>query len=444
MGGKAIGLKTALRVGVPVILWCALLLFARGFVPGLRSRAIRNDFAIYYVSALELRDGIDPYTTAFAPTAKRAGLEIADVTRATEPPFALMVFAPLTHFSPLGAFTLWQTINLISIIGALVLLLRRKSGFTRSTLWTIAALALIYPPVLSHFWYGQSKLPILLMLVLGALLLAHRFDGTAGLILAFAGLLRIYPLVLAGYLLLERRWRALIFMGAGVFAGAIAALVVVGPVTCADFFRGLSYLTTDQWIAKSGDNAPLAAMTRLLQALGFARSLPLSTQHAMLILINLLLLGLTVRATLLRRIGADIYDLRTYSLWVMTAIILPPVSWDYDMTLALMPFACIAVVASNGGASRRTIVMAIASYVLIAIWRFSGIRDADQVTGIVAHALRETAALSMLCAYLASYWFVTDSATVSLALWRVPFAALTRVIPSVEPSRETISGEVAG
>jgi hypothetical protein len=262
MGGKTGRVIPALRIGLPLVLWWALLLFAIGFVPSLHGRAIRNDFAVYYVAALELRNGVDPYTTDFAQTARSSGFEIRDVTRSTEPPPFLLLFEPFTHFPPSTAFWIWQTINFMSLAGALALLLGPGSGLSGPLAWTLAPLALIYPAVLSHFWYGQSKLLLLLMLVVVTRLMRRGFDGAAGLVLAFAGLARIYPFVIAGYIVLERRWRALAYMGVGATVGALATLALIGPANWLSFVRGLSfYVTNGQWItnaqgvSKSGDNA---------------------------------------------------------------------------------------------------------------------------------------------------------------------------------------------
>jgi Glycosyltransferase family 87 len=402
-------------LGIPIFLWCALLLAAIAFIPGLRSRAIRNDFAVYYVAALELRSGVDPYTTDFAELAREQGLKIREVSRSTEPPSFLLVFEPLTRFSPATAFWIWQTINLASLAGALVLLLRAGLGLSGPLVWTLAGLAFAYPAVLSHVWYGQSKLPPLLMMVVIARLMRRGFDGAAGLILAFAGLVRIYPFVIAGYFVLERRWRALAFMGVGMAFGVLATLALVGQSNCLSFVHGLSfYVTNGQWItnslgvSKSGDNAPLAFAMRLLHETGVAQNgVSGAAEHALLGAIDIVLLGLTVHATLLHPVD-DHCDLPLFSLWVVTAIVMPPVSWDYDMTLLLLPFACIAAGASQGTASPRTIAMAIASYVLIGVWGFSGIGDAQEATGVAANLLKETASLSLLAAYCATYWLAID------------------------------------
>lgn len=424
-------LIAVLQTALPIILWSALILLASALVPDLSSRAVRNDFAVYYVSALELRGGIDPYATDFTHLARQTGLEIKDVSRSTEPPTFLFLFEPLTHFPPRTAFWIWQTINFAALVGALVLMLGSASGLSSGLAWSLAAFAFLYPPVFSHFWFGQSKLPLLLMVVVITKLMRRKLDRTAGLILAFAGLVRIYPFAIAGYLVLERRWRALAWMGIGAAAGAIATIAVVGPENGVSFVRGLSYLTAEQWNSKSGDNAPLAFAIRFLRDSGLApNGISGLAQHVLLAAIDMVLLSLTVRATLLRPVDHDC-DLRLFSLWVVTAIMLPPVSWDYDMTLVLLPFACIAVAASSGTASWRAIAMAIASYALIGAWRFSEIGNVQDVTGLAANVLKESAALSVLAAYSAAYWFVTDSAEptpvgfpkLAAAAWRRIFAA---------------------
>ncbi len=172
--------------------------------------------------------------------------------------------------------------------------------------------------------------------------------------------------------------------------------------------------------------------------------LSFETKRSILLTVDFLLLTLTVRATLAHQLGDRKSDFRIVSLWVVTAIILPPVSWDHDMTLALMPLIGIALAASKHEASHRTIAMAIISWLLVAIWRFSGIRDGEIVSGFASHALHETSSLSLMCMYWASYWFVLDTATESIPLWQVPLVALTRIFGTSGPKLNPSSIEVTG
>jgi Glycosyltransferase family 87 len=420
---------SALRTGLPLVWLSALLLFGIVFVSSLKTRANKNDFAIYYLAARELRGGVNPYITDFAATARSNGLEIKDVRRSTEPPPFLLLFEPLTRFQPAIAFLIWQAINVFALALALILLLGPGSGVSGPTAWTLAAIAIAYPAVLSHFWYGQSKLPLLLILVVMARLMRRGFDAGAGLLLGFAGLVRIYPFAIAGYLVLERRWRALALMIVACVIGGLATLALAGPALCISFVHGLSYLTAETWSAKSGDNAPLAFAIRVLHETGLARGeIPGSIQQALFAAIDAVVLVLSTRATLLNPPDRGC-DPRLFSLWVATAIVLPPVSWDYDMTLLILPFAAIAIAARRGEASRRTIAAAIASYLLICLWRFSGIGDAQNVSGLAANLLKESASLSLLAAYLAAYWFVVDGpGRVAISFYELPLAGWRRMI----------------
>jgi energy-converting hydrogenase Eha subunit E len=97
----------------------------------------------------------------------------------------------------------------------------------------------------------------------------------------------------------------------------------------------------------------------------------LRSSHSLLMLAaDLLVLAGTTLATLALPARED-PDSRIFSLWVATAVFLLPVAWDYDLTLMLIPFSQLAVVAARGEASRRAIAMAVLSYALLIWWETS-------------------------------------------------------------------------
>ncbi len=58
------------------------------------------DFNHYYVSALALREGINPYVTRLDPMARSLGLDLAGINKASYPPTFLLCFEALTHLPP--------------------------------------------------------------------------------------------------------------------------------------------------------------------------------------------------------------------------------------------------------------------------------------------------------------------------------------------------------
>ena len=65
---------------------------------------------------------------------------------------------------------------------------------------------LLYSPLSDHIAFAQVQILILLMLVLAMRWLAIGREVAAGLMLALAAMLKAFPLVLALYLIITRRW----------------------------------------------------------------------------------------------------------------------------------------------------------------------------------------------------------------------------------------------
>src|SRR6185437_8261650 len=137
---------------------------------------------------------IDPYTTDLDRFGPELHLEIDPIHYATDPPTFLLCFKPLARLPLAEAFWLWTALNFAALVVSLALLLR-DSGVGTWTALALVALALLYPPVGEHFFYGQNKILVLLMLVLLMRWMADGHDAAAGLILGIAVLLRGFPLL---------------------------------------------------------------------------------------------------------------------------------------------------------------------------------------------------------------------------------------------------------
>src|SRR5271169_1219281 len=64
-------------------------------VAQLPSRAVRNDYSIYYTSGYILRHGENPYTTGLTEVGAGLGL-VSRIAGATDPPTFLLMLEPLT------------------------------------------------------------------------------------------------------------------------------------------------------------------------------------------------------------------------------------------------------------------------------------------------------------------------------------------------------------
>ena len=178
--------------------------FTRGFIPG--------DAIVYLASGERLNAGHQLYALS-------AGDRIIGakppywLVPTLSPPFMAVVFRPLALLPPdLGAYAWWAG-TMTAIAGVLVAYLRR-----RPILASLAIIALVVP-----LTYEIGVGNVNAFLILGSVLTWRWFatgrDERAGATTALMVMFKISPVVLAWWLLTQRRWRA-------VRAGLVAGLVL--------------------------------------------------------------------------------------------------------------------------------------------------------------------------------------------------------------------------
>jgi len=415
-------LGVILRICVPALLWTVVAIAAPVFIAQIYhgDRATQEDFAVYYFLAQELRHHINPYSINVIDQGRLSGLNIHGIVRATDPPtFLVAIMGPLTLLPLHTAYWIWQCANMACLIAAMCLLIGPRSALPIWVKFTLAGLVALYPPVASHFWFGQSKFILLLLLVLMMRSLKRDRAAIAGSALALATLMRVFPIVMSGYLVLTRKWRALGCTVAALIFGAAVTLAFAGFSNCLDFIRTLPSIGNASWNTIQRDLAASVFISRQLRAWFPNAGLALGSLSLLLMLVvDLLVLTATTLATLALPARED-PDSRIFSLWVATAVFLLPVAWDYDLTLMLIPFSQLAVVAARGAASRRAIAMAVLSYALLVWWEY------------LALSANEFGFLAMLTAYLSAYWLAVDQPEAArLPIRAVPAEIWRRLTPA--------------
>lgn len=345
------------------------ILYAIAVLQTLPDHSTRWDFSHYYASALVLRDGGDPYKTDLQPIAARLGLKLQldQINRGTYPPTFIWCFSPLTRL-PLGtAFLVWQALSLASLAGGLVLIMLGTVS-RRAAAWLTLGVV-FFAPVQLHLALSQSQFVVFLMLVLVIRALEHGAEAEAGLIIALAGLLRAYPLAMAGYFVVRRRWRALGWMGGGLAVGAAITVAAIGLKTCLDFRYVPPMITSRYFLEQPGNIALGSFVSRMFWHLSdYGLIGPHeSARAAVSFAVRVALVVATAALTWTHRSGEPDVDRRAYSLWIATMILISPTAWNHYLVLLLLPFIQVTSAAAAGRVRRPTIVMCIASYVLIQI-----------------------------------------------------------------------------
>lgn len=414
-----------------VTLWVVAIMSLGALALHLPERVSREDFSCYYASTWTLRAGGNPYTENLDPAANQFGLHLGLLKRAVYTPTFMLSFEPLTFLGPRAAYWTWQTLNALALCVAMLVLLGGTSGIGRREALVLAPLMLLYPPLEHHFAFAQCQFMLLLMLVLMLRWMERGWDAGAGLMLALAALLRAFPLAIAGYFVLRRRWRACLWLVIGLAVGAVLTFAMVGR-RCLDFRSGMEFARGYEFLALPVNVSIAAMVSRLFwYTFGPALSPTLETARAVLVVTaNVLVVAITVKATLAMSRRRD-HDWRLLSLWIAAAILLSPTAWLHYMVLLFIPFVALAAAASHDALSPRAATTAVASYILslLSCIGMSCITDLSSpriqslgrgpawrvldFRGWLMLAKEECAFAALLLAYIAIYWFVTDCRSVS-------------------------------
>jgi len=401
---------------VLAVAWICAVLILAGALTKMPGQWHRRDFSNYYESAWALRHGIDPYSADLTPIGDQLGLETGGLLHASETPPFLLCFEPLTWLRPRVAFWIWTGINFSALAIAMYLLLAHRRGLSRRTAWLLAGLILMSAPVNLNLYWGQSQLIVLALLAGAMRAMERKREGTAGLLIAAAALLRAYPLLLAGYFVIRRKWRAVAFATAGIAAGLFVTVATVGFTQSLSFVHGALWLT-DYSIVNRVDNLSLGPfVSRTWWA--FTGTAPGSSadwlRRAAIAVAGIVVLGMTIRATLADANRRD-PDWRVYSLWIATAIMLSPVAWHHYLLLLTIPFVQLVASAAQGRSRSRAVWMAALAYALSAVslrvfnrFLIPPPTDFQRTFPWLVRALEETSFVALLTGYIAAYWFATD------------------------------------
>ena len=220
LGHNRLWLLSSLETAGLVLL--AALLLWKGILPGWRM--LNTDFPNYYLVARLLREGYSLdriYDWIWLQRIKdHWGLDQALVGFAGLTPFSALPIVPFALLPAIVAKRLWILANLL-FLGSSVELMSRVTTLGRRRIWLLALLAIF--PLRTSFLLGQMHLLVLLLLVTAYYLDRKGKQIACGVCLAIAGVLKIYPLLLGGYFIWKRQWRAplamlcatLLLVGAG-------------------------------------------------------------------------------------------------------------------------------------------------------------------------------------------------------------------------------------
>jgi alpha-1,2-mannosyltransferase len=352
----------------------------------------RTDFTVYMAAARSvLHGGADLY----AVTNERGW-------HYTMPPVFAVLVAPLALLPPIAAVALWYAISMALLIATLRVLPRLvlPEGERASTRWAMIALPLLFcaDPLLDTL--TRSQLGVVMLAAATFALACHRAGRSfaAGLVVAFATLLKVYTGLLVFFFLFRKQWRALLGCAAGfVLFGLVVPTAAFGPRLALDHWRTWTTKVVFPFAKTAGGALPFeelqspsiaknqslygtfSHLSTMILGESESRSRDIAVKLAAAAA-TLALLALLLREWLRRSSAAREGDryraLFDWSLPLLAGLLIIPTSWSHYFSLWVLPLAAAFSYARFGPdeGSRRTMRRAlVAMAVLIGLYSLSSL-----------------------------------------------------------------------
>jgi len=216
-----------------------------------------------------------------------------------------------------------------------------------------------------HFEFMQVQILLLFLLLLIWRGLASNNNLIAGALLAFAGLLKGYPLFMALYLVCTRRWRALGFTVLALIVGFGLTVAVMGSEAYWFFDTVSAHLSPGQGIRFTPTIGMAGSLMRFSrhfvpddsnQALQVARRI-------MELIAEVAVLSLTTIAIVRARTDPRRAEY-AFGLCAVAMVLCDPNAWAHYMVFLLIPLCQIAVATQIGAAPEIAPTLAAIAYVL--------------------------------------------------------------------------------
>jgi hypothetical protein len=303
-------------------------------LPAISHRYDQFDFTVFYGWWSDYSSGGDPWTDMRGP-----------MHGCNQPPSFIETFSPLARLDRKTAFWIWHAAQFLCVV-ATVLLLARGNDPPLGSVPTIIVLSLVLMsrPFAGALVWSQIA-PMLLALLCAAWFCARRNrPAAAGIFMALAALLKLFPAGAAGYFLFGRRWRSLGWT-IGFFA---AGVLLTNPV---HWFELVTHGLPISYHVVGHAGLTVLSVVRKAVAHFAGGAPPVIAVWGFTALIDLALIAIAAAATITSRERADLDGL-VFGLWVALALLMSPLAW-IEETLLLLPLFLFGLLAAWQGFHSR-------------------------------------------------------------------------------------------
>lgn len=321
------------------ILWGTAIILAAYFIFFVVTNASRSThgFVAYYTASKLLAEGEDVsgfYNNDwFSSNVKRFVPEVYEIYNVNMPTTSLIML-PLVKFDYSTARIIWTIFNFIILFAAVSFLIRK---FSYKEFWVplILILFLAYQPLYANFSFGQAYILIFCLLIVAWYAYVSGNEKLLGIAIGLIFILKSTSFIFWLFLLVQRRWRSLVW-------GFAAMLIII--------LLSLPWIGFDAWQTYAGKitgfvSNPSLSVTAYQTIHSFFHHLTtFSKEWNPEPLFNLPLLGdlLSVFCALIIVAVSSFIAFKqnksemAFGIFIITGLIISPVSLDYHYTILLL------------------------------------------------------------------------------------------------------------
>lgn len=259
-------------------------------------------------------------------------------------PFVAVLSLPLTFLSYRTSFVLWGVFSIV-LYFVCVFIVVRGLDLRLGILWLmIPGLMLSWYPFLAHIALGQWSVVIAVCVLAAWLALKNGWGRSAGVLLGVAAAIKLFPGIFGLYLLTQRRWRALAYMGVSFSLCMIVSLIVVGVEDFQAFIFSDMPANSANFIAYPINHSLWGMTYRLLVPNGYLTPLVVAPRigFALAAFLCILIIGLLIGG--IRGAKDEFSKDIAYAATCVAMLMLSPLSWQHAMIILVLPFGVLLTI----------------------------------------------------------------------------------------------------
>jgi len=370
------------------ILWGTAIILAAYFIFFVVTNASRSThgFATYYTASKLLAEGEDVSwfydDDWFSSNVKRFVPEVYEIYYVNMPTTSIIML-PLVNFDYSTARIIWTIFNFIILFAAVFFLIQK---FNYKEFWVplILILFLSYQPLYANFLFGQAYILIFCLLIVAWYAYVSGNEKLLGIVIGVIFILKSSSFIFWLFLLVQRRWRSLVW-------GFAAMLIII--------LLSLPWIGLEAWQTYTGKitgfvSNPSLSVTAYQTIHSFFHHLTsFNQQWNPEPWINLPLFGnlLSIFSVLIVVAVCSFLALKNkkskivFGAFIIAGVIISPASLDYHYTILLLPILILIGWIRNNPSILLWVVFLICLLLIVAILPYKSPRIAGGILAVFAY-----------------------------------------------------------